>query len=287
MKALAAIALMAGLSTGALAWPQRGVAPALFRERGLFDAALASAAGVRPLDEVAALIVPHHLLAADLIARGFALAGGQRPERIVLIGPDHYHRGRTLVSVDLRDFETVYGTVPADLDGAAALLKDRRVSASSLFARDHAFQALLPFIARRWPGVPVLAVAIGARARADTWQAVAAALPAGGLLVTSTDFSHYLPTAQADERDRRTLAVLAAGDPAGASSLDQPQNTDCRGALYVTLARAAGAVVQVQRNSSYYAGRPVLSSTSYMVVTFRRTARTAPAPTAARSPAPR
>lgn len=286
MKKTVAASLLLWLAASAGAWPSRTAAPPQFSDERLFPAI----SGL-PAPDVQALVVPHHLLATDLIARGFGAARSERPDRIVVLGPDHFRRGRTQVSVNLRDLDTCFGRVPADLPGAAQVLADRRASTSTLFGADHAFGAVIPYVARLWPGVPVLAVAIGARARQDTWHALADRLaPLVGprtLIVVSSDFSHYLPTAEADTCDARTLEVLRAGDPAGVSTLGQPRHSDCRGALYVTMALCGPAFVIERRNSAYYAGRAVASSTSYMVLAFRRRARRAPAPKAARSPSRR
>ena len=40
---------------------------------------------------VTGITVPHHLLAADLIARGFWAASAGQYDRIILISPDHFH----------------------------------------------------------------------------------------------------------------------------------------------------------------------------------------------------
>src|SRR5829696_7807154 len=41
---------------------------------------------------ITGISVPHHLLAADLIARGFWTALPGRYDRIILLSPDHFHR---------------------------------------------------------------------------------------------------------------------------------------------------------------------------------------------------
>jgi poly-gamma-glutamate synthesis protein (capsule biosynthesis protein) len=56
-----------------------------------------------PGHHVTGITVPHHLLAADLIARGFRCAAGGNYERIILLSPDHFRRSR-------QPFATTSGT---------------------------------------------------------------------------------------------------------------------------------------------------------------------------------
>ena len=64
--------------------------------------------------------VPHHLLAADLIARGFIAASGNSYDRIILLSPDHFNVSRRPLATTTRDIETVFGTVRNDRTATAA-----------------------------------------------------------------------------------------------------------------------------------------------------------------------
>ena len=48
--------------------------------------------GFEPPAGVTGITVPHHLLAADLIARGFWAASAGQYDRIIVISPDHFHK---------------------------------------------------------------------------------------------------------------------------------------------------------------------------------------------------
>ncbi|PKQ04025.1 MAG: AmmeMemoRadiSam system protein B [Alphaproteobacteria bacterium HGW-Alphaproteobacteria-10] len=226
---------------------------------GLFLDAMEAAESRAPASgRVSGLVLPHHLLAADLIAKGFAHVreGGYR--RIVIFSPDHFSRGKTSFSVPGRDFLTSLGPVPLDREGAAALLRSELVSESSLFSHEHGVQALLPFIARHFPGAFVLPVAIGKRSTPEEWRALAELLaPHLGddtLIVQSTDFSHYLDREETSKRDAESLAVLLSGDPERAVSLRQPAHIDSRGALFVqmTLQKSMGATPVLLAHASSF-----------------------------------
>ena len=248
--------------------------PALYPEAALFTAALARHAKP-PLDRrVTGLTVPHHLLAADLLAQAFSRLAGKDYRRIVILCPDHFNRSRTPFAVAGRDFATCLGPVGLDTAANARLLASPLVTASNLFAQEHAVQALTPFLARFFPKARLVAVAIRNNSGRAHWDALAALLAPlldeTTLVVQSTDFSHYLPPAQAASQDQQTLRLLADPDPAPLTGLTQPGHVDSLGALYLQrrlqreIYRADPTTV-ANRNSQAYARTPVTRSTSYLV----------------------
>jgi len=252
--------------------------PVAYAER-IFAAAIEGAASVEAAAyHATGLVLPHHLLAADLIAEGFAIVRKGRYSRIVILSPDHFNRGRTPFSVPGRDFLVSRGTVRLDRDGAEALMRNELVSKSNLFSHEHGVQALLPFIAHHFPAVPVLPVAIGRDSSSGEWRSLAASLlpltDSGTLIVQSTDFSHYLDREETARKDAESLAVLLSGDPERVLLLRQPANIDSRGALFIqmSLQKAIGSVpVIMSRSSSFeYDLREAEKSggTSYITAVF-------------------
>ena len=79
-NAILACLALAGFCQGA---PVGADYPALFTNRAIFDDALAKESGTGLAGcEVTGITVPHHTLAADLIARGFRLAARGDYERV-------------------------------------------------------------------------------------------------------------------------------------------------------------------------------------------------------------
>lgn len=260
----------------------RAAAAAQKRERaldeGVPEKATTLSPGARLLrGVVTGLIVPHHLLAIDLIARGFQAVAGNRFRRIVVLCPDHFRRSRTPFAVGLRDFASCLGPVRTDGRAVRWLAAHSLVSVSNLFSHEHAVQALLPFLAHHFSGTPVVCVAIRTTARPAEWDRLAGLLGPlcgpGTLVVQSTDFSHGLPAADAAAHDRESAAAVLSGDPARAAGLHQPRHIDCRGALSVQLrlqaARGAVPAIIAAGNAQQYAPQPLADTTSYLVAVFR------------------
>ncbi|MFA5184494.1 MAG: AmmeMemoRadiSam system protein B [Patescibacteria group bacterium] len=226
---------------------------------------------------VTGLIVPHHLLAKDLVAQAFAAAAPGRYRRIILMSPDHFDAGRTAISVTERNFSTVFGEVQTAAEISRQLKKLSFVSEGDFFYREHGLQAVLPFIKYYFPAAEIVALTFKptvSQAELDQIIAILAKeLPADSLVIQSTDFSHYLTPAQAAERDAQTIAALSAGDPARMLNLNQPDNIDSLAAQYVQARLQAdlfGAPLKVldHKNSQDYTTEVVTSSTSYLAAAY-------------------
>lgn len=251
--------------------------PLFYTDPAVFVTALKkTAASVTPLSsKVTGVTVPHHLLALDLITDTLRLAQAGKYERILLLSPDHFKRGTTAFSTTRRDFLTPLGRVEVDNDAASALLACPLITESNLFSHEHGVQAILPAVARCFPGVPVVPVALGVRSTPAEWAALLPYLEKLArekptLIIQSTDFSHYLSQPVAMRRDEETLRMLTLADPEGVPPLDQPGHLDSKAAqwLMMTLQRRlhqACPVVVQNRNAIHYGGHPgEPSTTSYI-----------------------
>jgi AmmeMemoRadiSam system protein B len=224
------------------------------------------------------LIVPHHLLAAELIARGFRELDASTIDKVVILFPDHFKKTHLPFATTTRDFETVFGTVPTQhADAARLLVQADLVQDSELFAEDHGIGAILPFVKHYLPGATIVPIAVSIRSHRADWDRLTALLETlvtpRTLVVQSTDFSHYLPLAEAVQRDQETLNVLASGDLDAAAVLVQPDHTDSRGALYIQMKLQAELfharpVVIANANSQIYSDVPQRRTTSYMITLF-------------------
>src|SRR4051812_47783541 len=84
--------------------------PAQFSDPELFRTAIA-AAERRPVKptRLSGVTLPHHILAADLMARAMQMVDGGGLRRAVILFPDHFRRTALPFATTRRDFETVFG----------------------------------------------------------------------------------------------------------------------------------------------------------------------------------
>lgn len=233
--------------------------------------------GFSPPMGVTGISVPHHLVAADLVARGFWAASAGHYSRIIVISPDHFHAVRGAFATTRASLETVFRTLASDRAGADALLDNPLLfEALPDIDHEHGVMALGPFIAHFFPQAEVLPVLASVNATPEDWRDAAELLkPLLGpetLIVQSTDYSHYLPLGEAVLRDQESLATIAAEDPEMVPPLLQPSHMDSKAAQFIqmTLQREvyhSHPVVLANRNSAEY-DSGIGRTTSYLVTAW-------------------
>jgi len=225
--------------------------------------------------KVSGMTVPHHLVAADLIARAFKIAGKNRYDKIVILFPDHFKKTSRPFATTRRPFETVFGRVPVHRRDVAHLLRDAGlIEESTLFEKDHGIGALLPYVRYFFADTPIVPIAISVKSQKHEWdefiERLAPIVTARTLIVQSTDFSHYLTHHQAIQRDQEVLNILAAGDVEAIAGLSQPDHLDSRGGQYIQMRLQARhfrsqPLVVANSNSQVYDDTPSSQTTSYIV----------------------
>ena len=254
--------------------PEEAPLPPPFAQGEPFLKAIRKTAAKPLAVKITGLTLPHHLLAADLMAEALARLAPQKYERIVILSPDHFSRSRTAFAVTPRNFGTPWGTLRTDQTAVRHLLENKLVSVSGLFSHEHGIQALLPFLAYYFPQARIVALAIHRSAKPQDWdslaQTLAPLLTADTLVIQSTDFFHYLPLTEARRQDQEPLRALSGGDPEEVIKLTEPGHLDSRAAQYLQLRLQsqgfqARPTVVAHRNSQNYPSEPLARTTSYLV----------------------
>ncbi len=200
---------------------------------------------VPPDHRISAVIVPHHLTASTSIAAGIAMLTKQKPRTIVLLSPDHFDQCPTLLCTMDGRLRVPGGEVWTDERGVARVAASPLATVSpDLFVKEHGISVILPFIAHSLSGTTVVPVVMPTM---KAWRHQSGAIldllrdvvTDDSVLVVSSDFSHYLPLAQADAKDEETAKTLFAGDINGIAHLENPQQSDCPVCLWA-LASLAG-----------------------------------------------
>lgn len=173
------------------------------------DQLLAEAPGAT-MAQPKALIVPHagYIYSGSTAARAYAALAPWRStiRRVVLLGPTHRVAVDGLAVPKTDAFVTPLGSVPLDAAAIARLAALPQVVFSDrAHAEEHSLEVHLPFLQRLLDDFTLVPLAVGHA----TPQAVADVLDLlwGGpetLIVISSDLSHFLPYAAANEVDRET-----------------------------------------------------------------------------------
>lgn len=185
------------------------------------------------------VIVPHHLTATAAIASGIAMLAHQRFAKILLISPDHFRQCPTVLCTADTEFHTPLGDATADAMTLDTLRASPLVTdLPALFNHEHGISAVVPYLAQAFPGVPVTPVVMS---QFEPWKnrgndlvaLVNSAATDDTIIVVSSDFSHYLPLADAEKKDELTAQAIFSADLDAIADLKNPSQSDCPNCLFV------------------------------------------------------
>lgn len=205
-----------------------------------------------PLPGPLGLIVPHagYLYSGGVAAAGYREVGrAGRPEWAIVLGANHTGYGRPVSLAREGRWRTPLGEAPVASDLADKLVSCGAEVSPAAFAREHSVEVQLPFLqvlfGAEIPFVPITVMAPPLDklvALGDCFAQRVRGRP--GLVVASSDFTHYEPDTVAREADRRALERILALDVDGFwQLLTRERLSICGGgaiAVLMTVARALG-----------------------------------------------
>jgi AmmeMemoRadiSam system protein B len=224
-----------------------------------------------------AIIVPHHLLAADLISETFSNLNGDDYETVILISPNHFDIGEGKILSTAYPFDTPYGRLDSDTKLFRQLAKEGIISPNEdVFTREHGILGEVSFIKKYLPEAKVLPLVLKstlsdseADALAERLAMIARAKRA--LVVLSADFSHYKTSKEAQADDKKSLAVLSSGDPLLAGGAEIDTRPGLRAVMGYARALGDEFLLLNNSNSALLANKPdVQETTSYITAYFVR-----------------
>lgn len=171
------------------------------------------------------LVCPHagFVYSGPVAAHAYrALAGGPRPERVIILGPNHYGLGSSLVApAPHRRWETPLGQAALDRDFIQAFLAGCPLAQEEELPhlQEHSIEVQVPFLQHLYGAdlrlVPIAMTGQDLRTSQEVGHVLARlARGSNSVLIASTDFTHYEPMAVAYEQDRHALEAIAALDAA-------------------------------------------------------------------------
>ena len=157
-----------------------------------------------------ALIVPHagYIYSGATAALAYAQLSAAREtiRRVLLLGPVHRVALRGLALPGVDRFATPLGDIVLDQDAIAAIRSlPQVVESPAAHAREHSLEVQLPFLQVVLDHFTLVPLAVGNASAAEVAEVLERLW--GGpetLIVISSDLSHFLPYAQAQQIDRAT-----------------------------------------------------------------------------------
>jgi AmmeMemoRadiSam system protein B len=204
--------------------------------------------GGADLADIVAFVAPHAglMYSGGVAAHAYRLLRNRPIDVSVLVGPSHFVGFEGVSVYRGRGFDTPLGLAAIDDELTAALVAATPVVSDRPDAheREHSLELQLPFLKRLVPEAAIVPLLMGHQRR-ETCRALGEALGrvlAGrnGLLIASTDLSHYYDASTAASLDRVVIDHIARFDVEGLQdALERRPEHACGGGPLVAVMRAA------------------------------------------------
>lgn len=193
----------------------KAIHPLVFFDKGTFYS------GVKKSEEgsksfknhIAGGIIPHHLFPGFIIADFFKRLSKQNPRTVILIGPNHFERGKYKVLSSFYSWETPFGVILPNDKIVQELMRNNLIKIDEhVLPNDHAVAGIMPFVKYYLPDAQVVPILLSGFMSQVEVQALANTLKKymnkNTILIAAVDFSHYLTSEQAQEKDKVTLETI-------------------------------------------------------------------------------
>ena len=227
-------------------------------------------------------VVPHHLLAKEIIEDFFSYISSQgKPETIVILSPDHFQSGilmesNSFITIAVDSNEKAFSHLKTDTLLWGKLVKENKMTSnSSAIIAEHGITALLPYIKKYFPETNILPILIPAEITKEQVEQLVKTIDKNTLLdtiiVASVDFSHYLPPQAANFHDTKSIRVLLNFEEENFKNIE----VDCWQALYAArlfakLKQKETYHIIAHKNSADFLNLELEETTSYFSVVFEK-----------------
>ena len=169
------------------------------------------------------LVSPHagYMYSGPVAAHGYyALSECVKPEVVVVLGPNHYGYGSAVSMMAEGVWRTPLGDVPVNSEVAKTIQKNSKYVDidDSAHRYEHSIELQLPFlqyVLGSFTFIPICMMLQDLEVSRDVGLAIAQALRGvKGLVVASTDLTHYEPQSSAERKDSAVLEALEKLDEA-------------------------------------------------------------------------
>lgn len=170
------------------------------------------------------LVSPHagYMYSGPVAANGFSRLAAERASKtVVIVGPNHRGLGAAVAVGREGTWQTPLGTVKLDAELGEAIISGGHWAKWDDLAHsmEHSLEVQVPFLQYIYGSgfkiVPIAMLRRELQIAQDLGLALAAALKGKeGVIIASSDFSHYESQASASRKDRMALEAILNLDPA-------------------------------------------------------------------------
>lgn len=159
-------------------------------------------------------IIPHHILASNIIADFYYGLSSQDIETIILLGPNHEEGGDFVALSSKYSWQTPFGLVVSDEKIINDLLKNNLLKINNnILENEHSVAVHMPFIKYYLPDAKVAPIILSHKANLKNIKILSEQLEKylqnnKTIVISSVDFSHYLTGEEAEQKDKESLEAM-------------------------------------------------------------------------------
>lgn len=222
------------------------------------------------------IVVPHHNVVAEKRLEYFQQIAQKRlnTKKIIIIGPDHFSKNQKEIYYSNNNWTTLNGLVEFN-SNLESQLKPFMALENNVVKNDHAIYNLLSDIKLVWPKTKVFPILIGQDYPIDELDIFIKNLNqicgSDCLLISSVDFSHYLPSALANVHDQKSIYDLSTQNLEEIPKLevDSPQSLYIL-AKFSQLKNANNWDLFYHSNSGELINNPDIETTSHVFGSYQK-----------------
>lgn len=224
------------------------------------------------------LIVPHHLLAKDLIHEAFQIADKTKYKTIVIFGPDHESKDRGKVFTSSSNWQTPMGILDADKGIINSILNlDFVLENNEKLTIEHSISGLVPFIEHYFSDAKIIPFALTKQLTLENLDKLIYTLKDNikvedTLFISSVDFSHYLSLEKSNEMDKISIDAILNKDLEKIMGFtnDNLDSPNCIAAMLKSMELIVDNNIKIitNSNSQIILNRKLEETTSYITFMF-------------------
>jgi len=222
------------------------------------------------------IIVPHHLLASEIIANLFLSIKKEGIDTVVIIGPNHEDNNASTIGTAHLTWHTPFREVKTNtalVDSFSSYVNIHPLPEA--FIEEHSIGAIIPFVRYYLPNAQVVPIIFNSTASLSDSKSVAQWLvenvQQNTLVIVSTDFSHYLTEQDADINDKITKDLILNYEVEKIIELNNDY-IDSPASLVSAMiyAKESNLIPNIlyNKNSNDFSERPFVETTSYFGIAF-------------------
>ncbi len=232
---------------------------------------------------VAGGVVPHHLLAKEIVEDFFEFIAGQEqhPETIILLSPDHFNcsatkEGNSFISVGWNESFNELEGLSTDIDLLKRLtVNNNIISDRSAVLAEFGITNLLPFIKKYLPETKIISILIPESITQEEVikfvRTINQVSNEQTIIIASVDFSHYLPAGAAVFHDTRSIRVLLNFEESEFENIEVDSWQSLYAVrLFAKLRGSENPAIIAHKNSVDFLPCDFNSTTSYFSVVFQK-----------------